>query len=125
MWQEKIINRFKRNPTRVEELLSYARTSPDGAETLIKAVQLAPDSLEFLLPQLWREQVAGVTWEEILDNTLRSRPTPDRVIEILKLIDNSTPPSRSPVPSTRTAQSQTRGQDAYDAVPKNSAPIAE
>lgn len=123
MWQEKIINRFKRNPTRVEELLSYARTSPDGAETLIKAVQLAPDSLEFLLPQLWREQVAGVTWEEILDNTLRSRPTPDRVIEILKLIDNSTPPSRSPVPSTRTAQSQTRGQDAYDAVPGDSAPI--
>ena len=123
MWQEKIINRFKHNPARVEELLSYARTSPDGAETLIKAVQWVPESLEFLLPQLWREQVAGVTWEELLDNTLQSKSTPGRVIEILKLIDNATPPNRGLVPSTRSAQSQTRERDAYDAVPRDSAPI--
>lgn len=123
MWQEKIINRFKHNPARVEELLSYARTSPDGAETLIKAVQRVPESLEFLLPQLWREQVAGVTWEELLDNTLQSKSTPGRVIEILKLIDNATPPNSGLVPSTRSAQSQTRERGAYDAVPRDSAPI--
>ena len=123
MWQEKIINRFKHNPARVEELLSYARTSPDGAETLIKAVQRVPESLEFLLPQLWREQVAGVTWEELLDNTLQSKSTPDRVIEILKLIDNTTLSNRNPLPSTRSVQSQTREWDAYNVVPGDSAPI--
>jgi len=123
MWQEKIINRFKHNPARVEELLSYARTSPDGAETLIKAVQRVPESLEFLLPQLWREQVAGVTWEELLDNTLQSKSTPDRVIEILKLIDNATLPNRNPLPSTRSVQSQTREWDVYNVVPGDSALI--
>ena len=38
LWQEKVVNRFKRDPARVDELLSYAQTASDGAGALIEAV---------------------------------------------------------------------------------------
>lgn len=123
LWQDKVVNRFKRDPARVDELLSYAQTASDGAGTLIKAAQQVPESLGFLLPRLWREPVAGVTWDALLDSTLRSKATPDRIIEILRFIDNAAPLSRSPMPSTGTAQSQTRRGDIYDVAPENSIPI--
>jgi len=123
LWQEKVIDRFKRDPARIDELLSYAQTASDGTGTLIKTAQQVPESLGFLLPRLWREPVAGVTWDALLDSTLQSRAAPDRIIEILRLIDNAAPLSRSPMPSTGTARSQTRREAIYDVAPESSIPI--
>ena len=123
LWQERVVDRFKRDPARVDELLSYAQTASDGAGALIKAAQQAPESLGFLLLRLWQEPVTGVTWNVLLDNALQSKTAPDRIIEILRLIDNAALLSRSPAPSTRTIQSQTRSRDIYDVAPETSIPI--
>lgn len=123
LWQEKVIERFEHDPTRIEDLLVYVQSAHDGTETLIKAARRVPRSLRFLLLRLWREPVTRVTWKTLLDDTLPLKAEPARVVKVLRLLNDTVSLSEKLGPSTGAVQSRPQEGVYHDIASKGSIPI--